>query len=78
MISSHRWQLPPEMAAELDHRRAGLPSVTEYKLCLQDVDELVEAIFAAAKANPRFFFNGNNRKALEVLVEGNLAAGLLK
>jgi len=45
---------------------------------LQDIDELVEAIFAAAKINPRFFFNRMNPKALEVLVEGNLAAGLLK
>jgi hypothetical protein len=45
---------------------------------LQDVDELVEAIFAAAKADPRFFFNVMNPKAKEFLVEGNLAAGLLK
>jgi hypothetical protein len=78
-ISSHRsLKIPPEMAAEMDRLRAGLPSVQEYELCLQDVDELVEAIFVAAKRNPRFFFNGMNLKAKEVLVEGNLAAGLLK
>jgi hypothetical protein len=78
MISSHRLQLPPDIAAELDRRRAGLPSVKQYELCLQDIDELIEATFAAAKVNPRFFFNRMNRKALEVLVEGNLAADLLK
>jgi hypothetical protein len=45
---------------------------------LQDVDELVEAIFKAAKVDPRSYFRGKNLKALEVLVEGNMAAGLLK
>jgi len=78
MISSHRLQLPPEMAAELNRRRAGLPSVPEYELCLRDIDELVEAIFAVAKVNPRFFFNRMNLKARDTLVENNLAAGLLK
>jgi hypothetical protein len=78
MISSHRSQLPPEMAAEMERRRASLPSVPEYALCLQDIDELVEAIFAAAKTNPRFFFNGKNPKAVDALVDGNKATGLLK
>jgi hypothetical protein len=72
-ISSHRLKLPPEMAARL----AGLPPVQEYSLCLQDIDELVEAIFAAAN-NPRFYFDQMNPKAKEVLRDGNLAAGLLK
>jgi hypothetical protein len=78
MISTHRSQLPPEMAAEMGRRRAALPAVREYELCLQDIDELVEAIFTAAKVNPRFFFDRMNPKAREVLVEGNKAAGLLK
>jgi hypothetical protein len=66
------------MAAEMGRRRAALPAVREYELCLQDIDELVEAIFTAAKVNPRFFFDRMNPKAREVLVEGNKAAGLLK
>jgi hypothetical protein len=78
MITTHRSPLPPEMAAEMGRRRPPLPAVREYELCLQDIDELVEAIFKAAKVNPRFFFNRMNPKAREVLVEGNLAAGLLK
>jgi hypothetical protein len=79
IISSHRrLQLPPEWAARLESQRAGLPPVPEYELCLQDVDELVEAIFKAAKVDPRSCFRGKNLKALEVLVEGNMAAGLLK
>jgi hypothetical protein len=88
-ISSHRFLagnaglplppgLPPEISADIARRRASLPKVRAYELCLQDVDELVEAIFAAAKTNPRLLSDGKNPRAVEVLVEGNLAAGLLK
>ncbi|MBR1132543.1 hypothetical protein [Bradyrhizobium iriomotense] len=71
--------LPPEIAAQISERLAALPEVKQYEtLCLQDVDELIEGIFDAAKRNPRQFFNGMNPKALQTLAEGNFAAGLLK
>ncbi|SHH15171.1 hypothetical protein [Bradyrhizobium erythrophlei] len=70
--------LPPEISANIARRRASLPKVPTYELCLQDVDEMVEAIFAAAKVNPRSFSSQANLKAQQVLVDGNLASGLLK
>lgn len=73
MITSHRIVQPP-----VNPSGTTLPQVKRYDLCLQDVDELAEAIFSAAKRNPRFFFSRLNPKSQDILRDGNLAPGLLK
>jgi hypothetical protein len=69
---------PADIAADVNRRLASLPKVPGYELCLQDYDELIEAIFKAAKWDPRFFFNGMNPKARETLKDGNQAKNLIK
>jgi hypothetical protein len=82
VITSHRGMadlrmmregiLPAGVAADIN-RRIAAPAE-----CLEEVDELVEAIFKAAKWDPRFFFSRMNPKARETLANGNQAKGLLK
>jgi hypothetical protein len=49
------------------------PGRTEpvYDLVLEEVDELVKAIFSVANLNPAFFSSGLNPRALAVLSEAN-------
>ncbi|SIO55869.1 hypothetical protein SAMN05443247_08143 [Bradyrhizobium erythrophlei] len=88
VITSHRGMadlqmmregiLPAGVAADINRRIDALPKGKRYDLCLEEVDELVEAIFKAAKWDPRFFFSRMNPKARETLADGNQAKGLLK
>lgn len=72
-ITSHRLPIPREM----QQRVAALPQVKKYELCLQDIRELAEAIFAAAKMNPLYFFDRLGTKACLVVAENNPATTLL-
>ncbi|MGY4158342.1 hypothetical protein ACVINW_004184 [Bradyrhizobium sp. USDA 4461] len=88
VIISHRLQagssrfpplppgLPAEVAAQINQVRANLPQVRRYDLCLQDVDELAEAIFRASGRKPVEFFGGMNPAAKQALADGNMAKGL--
>lgn len=66
------------MASEMNRLRANLPQVRRYDLCLQDVDELAEAIFAAVGRSSIQSFSGMNPAAKEALANGNMAKGLLR
>jgi hypothetical protein len=70
--------LPADVTSEINKRLATLPKVKRYdELCLQDVDELIEAIFVTTKRNPRFLFNTMSATANDMLSDRNLAKGLL-
>jgi hypothetical protein len=70
------------MGSTIDIVRSELPAeykgppVPEYRICLQDIDQLVEAIFCAASYNPRAFFP-NHPLAREFLGKENGASRLL-
>ncbi len=44
----------------------------KYELCLEEVDALVDKIFATASVNPLFFLAGLNTRAREYLKEANV------
>lgn len=44
----------------------------KYELYLEEVDALVDKIFATASVNPRFFLDGLNTRAREYLKEANV------
>jgi hypothetical protein len=52
------------------------PAVPEYRVCVQDIDELVEAVFSAASLNPRYFFDRGQPLAREFLTRENRASRL--
>jgi hypothetical protein len=52
------------------------PAVPEYRVCVQDIDELVEAAFSAASFNPRLFFGRGQPLAREFLTRENRASRL--
>jgi hypothetical protein len=52
------------------------PAVPEYQICLQDIDELVEAIFSAAQRNPQAYLIPRWGPAHEFLIKENTASKL--
>ena len=52
-------------------------SVPQYELCVQDIDELVAAIFSAASRNPKAYFQGLAGCAREFLMKDNTVGGRL-
>lgn len=51
------------------------PKEPKYELCLQDIDELVEAIFHAASRNPKAYLSMLSDCAREFLTKDNKAGG---
>jgi hypothetical protein len=70
------------MASTIEILRSNLPNayqgpvVPEYRVCVQEIDELVEATFSAARFNPQFFFRGRKPLAREFLTRDNRASRL--
>lgn len=58
---------------------SGTPTngVPHYKLCLQEIDKLVGAIFIAASRNPKAYFLGFNTHATTYLNKDNTVAHLM-
>jgi hypothetical protein len=54
----------------------GATSLPHYQVCVQDVDELADAIFAAASRNPKAYFLSFNNTAREFLTKENTARRL--
>ena len=54
----------------------GGTSVPRYSLCVQDIDELVSLIFAAASRNPQAYLRFPNDAAREFLTKDNMVSGL--
>jgi hypothetical protein len=52
------------------------PAVPLYRVCVQEIDELVEAIFSAASLNPRYFFDRGQPLVREFLIKENRARRL--
>jgi hypothetical protein len=53
------------------------PSEPEYRICVQDIDELVEAIFSAASRNPKVYLSRYLRGPMrEFLIKENKASTL--
>jgi hypothetical protein len=52
------------------------PTVPEYRVCLQEIDELVETVFSAASFNPRYFFGRGQPLVREFLTKENRASRL--
>ena len=52
------------------------PAVPEYRVCVQEIDELVEAAFSAASFNPRYFFARGQPLVREFLIKENRASRL--
>ena len=54
----------------------GGTSVPPYRVCVQDIDELVSVIFAAASRNPQAYLRFPNDPAREFLTKDNTVSGL--
>jgi hypothetical protein len=52
------------------------PKEPKYELCLQDIDELVEAIFVAASRNPKAYLSMLSDCAREFLTKDTKASRL--
>jgi hypothetical protein len=52
------------------------PSVPEYRICVQEIDELVEAIFSSASRNPKAYLGLYHGPAREFLIKHNTASRL--
>jgi hypothetical protein len=61
-----------------NHCRHAASTVPSYKLCLQDVDELIAAIVAAASINPEVNLRFMKEEANEYVVRENKQATLTK
>jgi hypothetical protein len=70
------------MAAIVEITRSNIPgaykgpAVPEYRVCVEDIDELVEAVFFAASFSPRFFFGRGQPLVREFLIKENRASRL--
>lgn len=70
------------MAATIEIVRSNIPStykgpaVPEYRVCIQEIDELVEAVFSAVSLNPHFFFGRGQPLVREFLIKENWATRL--
>jgi hypothetical protein len=55
------------------------PAPPTYQLCLEDIDELVRAIFVATSRNPKAYFQGLFKlEAQEYLIKDNKVNGFVK
>jgi hypothetical protein len=70
------------MAATVEIVRSAIPNeykgpaVPEYRVCVQEIDELVEAVFSAASFNPQYFFSRGQPLVREFLIKDNRASRL--
>jgi hypothetical protein len=63
-------------AAVMTHT-SSVPMPPSYQLCLEEIDELVSAIFVAASRNPKAYFQSVFKpEAREYLVKGNTAKSI--
>jgi hypothetical protein len=70
------------MASTIDIVKSNLPTryegppVSEYRICLQEIDELVDAIFSGARRNPAAYFQRSD-PTREFLIKENRASRLI-
>jgi hypothetical protein len=71
-IAKHGMLVMQDAAKVQSRKKAKLPqTIPHYDLRLQDVDALLDAIFASSSVNPKFFVAGLNSAAKKYLAENN-------